>query len=208
MRAVLCTHNAHKVDELRDLLPMFNLNALGAAEELPPETGATFLDNARIKALAGAALHPGTWAIADDSGIAVDALGGAPGVKSARFAGERANDAENVALLLDRLANLGKPADRTARFVCVLVAIAPDGSELRAEGVVEGTIALTPTGTNGFGYDPVFIPAGECESFGVLPPRVKQQLSHRGHAARLLASQIGGSGNGGSASGIGVGAAQ
>lgn len=189
MRAMLCSHNAHKVQELQQLLPELDLRPLPANEDLPPEIGATFLDNARIKAEAGAALHPGRWVIADDSGLQVDALDGEPGVHSARFAGVGASDAENNALLLERMAGVAD-SFRTARFVCVLVALAPDGRELVAEGTVEGRIAHTPTGRNGFGYDPLFIPDGEHRSFGELPGGHKQQISHRAHAARALAAQL------------------
>ena len=189
MRAVLCTRNAHKVDELAVLLPTLDLAPLDAAVELPPESGDTFLDNARIKARAGHAANPDAWVLADDSGLAVDALGGAPGVHSARFAGDDANDDDNNRLLLERLD--GVPDDeRGAAFVCVLVAIAPDGEELHTEGRVDGTIAHAPAGATGFGYDPLFVPTGERQTFAELGPAVKHQVSHRARAAAGLASML------------------
>ncbi|MCW2973574.1 MAG: non-canonical purine pyrophosphatase, rdgB/HAM1 family [Thermoleophilia bacterium] len=190
-RAIICTGNAHKVEELGELLAGldFDFAALPAETELPPETADTFVGNARIKAEAGHAGFPDAWVIADDSGLIVDALDGAPGVWSARFAGEHATDTENVDLLLERLADT--PDDeRTARFACVLVTIAPDGSELVAEGFVEGTILRAPAGESGFGYDPVFVPIGHTESFAQLGSDVKAQLSHRAHAAQALRDQL------------------
>lgn len=182
--AVACTHNTHKADELRALLPQLAFSVLGREEALPPETGATFLDNARIKARGGAAHHPGSWIVADDSGLCVDALDGDPGVRSARYAGPAATDEANVALLLDHLRDRDA---RDARFVCVLVAIGPDGRELVAEGSVSGVIAHAPAGSEGFGYDPVFIPHGEVTTFAELGAVRKARLSHRAIAASQLA---------------------
>lgn len=184
--AIVCTGNVHKVEELAVLLPAFELSTLPGTIELPPETGTTFEANARIKAVAGASAHAralGAWSIADDSGLAVDALDGAPGVWSARFAGEDASDTQNTELLLERLAGEG---DRRAAFHCVLVAIAPDGREIVASGRVDGTIAEAPRGGGGFGYDPVFIPAGHDQSFAELPASVKASISHRANAAAQL----------------------
>lgn len=187
VQAVLCSHNEHKAGDLQVLLPGLELRPLRHDQELPAETGDTFLDNARIKARAGARLHPGWWAIADDSGLEVEALDGAPGVHSARFAGPGATDADNNRLLLKRLAPVTGPGRRGARFVCVLVALAPDGRELVAQGLVEGMIADAPRGSNGFGYDPLFIPHGERGTFGELGPDAKQRISHRARAAAGLA---------------------
>ena len=189
-RAVFCTGNLHKVEELQLLLPDFELEALAAGTELPPEIGETFLDNARIKAHAGHAMHPDRWVVADDSGLVVDALDGAPGVRSARFAGAAASATDNMHLLLERLVDVHEPARRTARFVCSLVMVSPDGEETIAEGVVEGHIAHEATGSGGFGYDPVFVPRGEALSFGELGADVKARLSHRAHAARQLQTRL------------------
>ncbi|MCW2961014.1 MAG: hypothetical protein JWM90_1401 [Thermoleophilia bacterium] len=189
-RAIVCTGNSHKVEELALLLDDFVLEPLAAGTKLPPEIGATFLDNARIKAYAGQELHPGSWVIADDSGLSVDALDGAPGVHSARFAGDDATDATNTDLLLQRLDGYAETQLRTARFICVLVAIAPDGTEYLGEGTVEGHIALERSGDAGFGYDPVFIPTGETQSFAELGAEVKARMSHRARAARALSERI------------------
>ena len=188
--ALLCTGNAHKVVELDALLPHLELRALPAGTQLPPETAVTFAGNARIKALAGRDVAPDLWVVADDSGLAVDALDGAPGVWSARFAGEDATDGDNVDLLLDRLRHITEPHQRSARFVCVLVAIAPDGTELVAEGTVEGHIAHGPAGDGGFGYDPVFVPRGHASSFAALSADIKAGISHRANAARALTHQL------------------
>lgn len=190
VRAIVCTGNAHKVQELDALLPELALEVLPAGTVLPPEVGETFLDNARIKAHAGHAMYPDRWVIADDSGLLVDSLDGRPGVHSARFAGEAASDDDNVRLLLRRLEPYADAALRSARFACVLVAIAPDGRELHAEGTVEGRIAHEPTGGHGFGYDPVFIPAGHDRSFAELGGDVKSRLSHRAEAARALRTAL------------------
>ena len=186
VRAVLCTGNAHKVYELAGLLANIELAALPDSIELPPETGATFEANARIKAAGGAGQYAaanGLWSIADDSGLTVAALDDEPGVYSARFAGDDATDDDNVQLLLERLVGV---TDRAAAFHCVLVAIAPDGSELVAHGRVDGIIAHVPSGTSGFGYDPVFVPTGHDQSFAELGAELKAALSHRAHAAAKL----------------------
>lgn len=187
--ALLCTGNAHKAEELGALLPMLDLVALPAGTVLPPETADSFVGNARIKGVAGREIAPDAWVLADDSGLAVDALDGAPGVWSARYAGEGASDSANVDLLLERLRDV-PDSERTARFVCVLVALAPDGRELVAEGTVEGHIAHAPSGTSGFGYDPVFVPTGHAASFAELGSDVKAGISHRANAAAELARLI------------------
>ncbi len=154
----------------------------------PVEDGTTFLANARIKARAGAAQSPGTWVVADDSGIAVDALAGAPGVASARYGGDGLDDTGRVRALLAAVADAD---DRTAHFVCVLVAIGPDGAEVVAEGVLAGMLATQPRGTGGFGYDPIMIPLGETRTCGELAPHEKDAISHRGAAARRLREALG-----------------
>lgn len=191
MHAILCTANPHKVVELGQLLPFLELQPMPEGSRMPPEIGATFLDNARIKAVAGAAIAPvDTWVIADDSGLCVDALDGAPGVRSARFAGEHADDAQNTGELLHRLRGVTDLVDRSARFTCVLVAISPEGVEHVATGHVEGSIAFGPRGAVGFGYDPIFIPFGETGTFAELGSDVKARMSHRGNAARQLADML------------------
>lgn len=188
-RAILCTSNPHKVEELAGLLPDFEFEALPPDTQLPPEIGSRFVDNARIKAHAGHALYPDSWVVADDSGIVVDALDGEPGVRSARFAGEDATDRENLELLLRRLERVRGDA-RSARFVCVLVMIAPDGTETVGTGVVEGRIAEAASGDGGFGYDPIFVPEGETATFGELGAHVKARMSHRARAARELQARL------------------
>lgn len=151
----------------------------------PPETGKTFEENARIKARSLRAVKPGQWVVADDSGLEVDGLGGLPGVHSARYAGEKASDAENVAKLLKML-QIRSPSRRDAQFRCVLVAYDPSGKEHVFEGVVRGQIANTVRGKAGFGYDPVFIPEGHDKTFSELGLAVKNQISHRAKSIRAL----------------------
>ncbi len=184
---LLASGNAHKAGELARLLGGARVEPVPGWEP-PVEDGVTFLDNARIKARAAHAQAPGRMVVADDSGIAVDALAGAPGVESARFGGDGLDDAGRCVLLLERLAGA---ADRSARFVCVLVAIAPDGTETIAEGVLEGSVAHAPAGGGGFGYDPVFVPEGLAVTIAELPPEGKDAISHRGRAVARLAAALG-----------------
>ncbi len=182
MQIILATRNAHKVEEMQQLLPGLELLSLPGDAPDPEETGATFLENARIKALS-AAQHTGLPALADDSGICIDALGGAPGVSSARWVSE-----ENwIPTVLARLE--GKvDAERSARYVCVLSLITPNGTVLaESEGTFEGRIAGEPRGTNGFGYDPIFlVPPSYTQTVGELSAEEKHARSHRGIAARAL----------------------
>ncbi len=188
MRLVLATRNAHKAREFATLLAPHEIVALPDDVELPPETGETFLDNAREKALA-AARATAMPAIADDSGIEAAALGGAPGVRSARFAGEDATDEENLAKLL-REAPDGSPL----AYVCALVLAQPgdDGAAARVvhavEGRCTGTLTADPRGNGGFGYDPAFEPDEEPggRTMAELDPAEKDAISHRGRAAREL----------------------
>jgi XTP/dITP diphosphohydrolase len=186
---LLATRNRGKLAELKALLDGNHL-ALALPDAMPEvdETGGTFVENALLKARAlGAAT--GAAALADDSGLEIAALGGAPGVRSARYAGDRAADADNVAKLLRDLAGA---ADRSARFRCALALVLPDGRELVAEGTWDGAIAEAPRGTNGFGYDPVFLVPGLGRTAAELPPELKQRLSHRAAAARLLIHKLSG----------------
>ena len=192
-RFVLATANPDKAREIEHVL-----RDAGAPVELVPrpesvpdgeETGVTLEDNARLKAVA-LCDATGDPAMADDTGLEVTALGGAPGVWSARFAGPDATYADNVALLLERLAGV-EPGRRGARFATVAVARWPDGREVAAFGEVEGIIAEAPRGTNGFGYDPVFVPdEGDGRTFAEMLPAEKHALSHRGRAFRTLADGL------------------
>ncbi len=189
---VLASANPDKAAEIRAILgPGFDL--ISRPPDVPDvdETGDTLEENARLKAVALVAAT-GLPAVADDTGLEVDALDGRPGVWSARYAGEDATYSDNVAKLLDEMG--GRP-DRTARFRTVALARWPDGRELLAEGVVEGTIAVRAAGDAGFGYDPVFAPSGGGgRTFAQMSPEEKHSLSHRGRAFRALAARLGGEG--------------
>ena len=184
---LVATHNAHKTGEFRAMLADFfdevsDLTTLPDMEE-PEENGSTFAENSAIKALAASNALPDAFVIADDSGLAVDALEGAPGIYSARYSGAEATDATNRDKLMEELAkpeHEGKA--RSARFRCVIT-VARGGEVLAVfDGAVEGRIADSMTGEGGFGYDPLFIPEGYEDSFGVLPEEVKNGMSHRGRA--------------------------
>ncbi|MHA3772714.1 RdgB/HAM1 family non-canonical purine NTP pyrophosphatase [Verrucomicrobiota bacterium sgz303538] len=184
-RLLIATKNAHKTAEIRAMLGSeWEVTDLTAHPEIPApeETGETFAENAAIKALAAAERFDGL-VLSDDSGLEVDALDGAPGVRSARYAGEDASDADNRARLLRELNSTGaRGKARTARFHCVMV-LAESGRVLGTfDGAVEGIIVNQEKGEGGFGYDPLFVPDGYCETFGQLPPEVKNQLSHRARA--------------------------
>ena len=184
---LVSTRNAHKVEEIRDILgPRFRISDLSALPGFPEveETGSTFQENAAIKALAASARFEG-WVIADDSGLEVDALNGAPGVRSARFSGESATDASNRTLLLEKLLSVRGQA-RSARFRCV-IAVARDGKVLaNFSGSVEGVIIPQEKGAGGFGYDSLFVPEGYCETFAQLGADIKNTLSHRARALSEL----------------------
>ena len=182
-RLRLASGNPHKLEELRGALPGWEIDLVGR-DDLPPETGATFEDNARIKARWGRGHVPAdVWAVGEDSGIEAVALGGGPGVRTARWAA-----GDPVGRMLGALAG---EVERRARYVCVLVAIAPDGSEVVAAGDLEGTIAEEAAGTEGFGFDPVFVPAGEARTVAVLGNEWKRSHSHRAKAAARLAALLG-----------------
>jgi len=192
-RVVLATLNPGKVRELASLLGDLPIELLSLAEipraSLPAETGATYVENALIKARAARRLT-GLAALADDSGLEVDALDGAPGLHSARFGGPGLDDAGRVALLLERLGSV--PAgSRTARFRCVIALVDEAGGERTVEGVVEGEIAAAPRGTGGFGYDPVFLYPPLARTFGELSDSEKERVSHRALAARAARALLG-----------------
>lgn len=184
---ILATRNAHKTVEIRAILAPagWMVSDLSAHPDWPEveEIGATFADNAALKALAASARLPGAVVLADDSGLEVDALGGAPGVFSARYAGPGADDAANRRKLLAELTRLGVSEPRTAaRFRCHIT-LARDGVRLGGfDGTVEGTLVPAERGTGGFGYDPLFVPEGFTETFGELPAGVKNRFSHRARA--------------------------
>ncbi|MGH9010371.1 MAG: RdgB/HAM1 family non-canonical purine NTP pyrophosphatase [Acidimicrobiia bacterium] len=193
MRLILASANPDKAAEMSAILvaavPGLDLAPRPADLADVDETGATLLDNARLKAAAIAAAT-GEAAVADDTGLAVDALGGAPGVYSARFAGEDATYADNVAKLLEELDGVASDR-RTARFETVALVCWPDGREVAATGAVEGVIATAARGDGGFGYDPIFVPReGDGRTFAELRPVEKHALSHRGRAFRALATEL------------------
>ena len=178
LTAALASRNAHKAQELERLLPGWTIEPLDT-DEYPPEEGATYYENARGKARFGLSVAPpGVWAIGEDSGIEVAALGGRPGIESARFGGD-----DPVGRLL---AELGDTTDRRARYVSELVVAAPDDREFRGTGILEGRIAESPAGSEGFGYDPIFIPADEQRTVAELGNEWKARNSHRARAARAL----------------------
>jgi XTP/dITP diphosphohydrolase len=186
---LLATRNAHKTEEIQRILgPQFKANDLAAHPEIPhiAETGRTFQENAILKVLAVSRKLPGL-VIADDSGLEVDALGGAPGIHSARYAGANATDKKKIDKLLAELARVGAGNDaRRARFRCAL-ALACKGEVLHVfGGIVEGKIADRSRGSHGFGYDPIFIPQGFEQTFGELGPEEKNHLSHRARALEKL----------------------
>ena len=189
-RLILATGNPHKVEELRGLLAETDFEVLPASVcgGMPDveESGDTFAANAALKARALRRAAPGdAWVMADDSGLEVDALGGAPGVYSARYAGAGADDAANVAKLLRALAEVPE-GRRKARFRCVLCVIPPGGAPRYYDGTVDGVIAPAAAGADGFGYDPVFVPEGHAATFAELGERVKAELSHRARAVRAF----------------------
>lgn len=191
---ILSTRNDHKVRELGEILPGVELRALPAEVELPPETGTTFEENALIKARA-AREATGEVVLADDSGLEVDALDGAPGVYSARYAGEGASDGQNLEKVLNDLAEASDDPDRggTARYVCV-IALVDDQGEHLFRGTCEGRLIQDPRGDRGFGYDPAFVPLAtgpeDRRTMAELTPDEKNAISHRGAAASLLAAYL------------------
>ena len=193
MQLIVATRNAHKTREIEQIFgsasAVRDLTAHPEISEIT-ESGTSFEENAKLKAIAVSRELPGLI-IADDSGLEVNALGGAPGIQSARYAGVNASNTERIAKLLRRLANVDPKGDqRRARFRCVL-AIARDGHVLAIfEGVVDGKIAERPRGSHGFGYDPIFIPDGFEETFAELPEQVKNNISHRAEAIRKMEAEL------------------
>jgi len=187
---VVATRNEHKLRELGEIVTGVELEPLPPDVELPPEDGASFVDNALIKARA-ARRATGTTAIADDSGIEARALGGAPGVRSARFAGPEATDEQNLSKLLREL---DRGDDRAVAYVCVIAHVDEDGEEALFEGRCEGTLAREPRGSGGFGYDPAFVPddtgPDDDRTMAELSAEEKHTISHRGRAARRLAEYL------------------
>ncbi|WP_051823479.1 RdgB/HAM1 family non-canonical purine NTP pyrophosphatase [Streptomyces sp. NRRL S-1448] len=189
-RLILATRNAGKIRELHAILDAAGLDVeLVGADAYPDvpdvkETGVTFAENALLKAhaLARATGHP---AVADDSGLCVDVLGGAPGIFSARWSGKHGDDQANLDLLLAQLADIADE-HRAAHFACAAALALPDGTERVVEGKLEGTLRHTPTGTGGFGYDPILQPLGETRTCAELTPDEKNAISHRGKAFRAL----------------------
>ncbi|BAJ76123.1 xanthosine triphosphate pyrophosphatase [Microbacterium testaceum StLB037] len=189
-RVVLATHNAHKVEEFQAIVAAVrpDLEVVGYDGPEPVEDGVTFAANALIKARAAAA-HTGLPALADDSGIAVDVLGGSPGVFSAYWAGHKKDSTANLELLLDQLSDVADP-HRTAQFVSVIALVTPDGREDTVEGRWPGRLATAPGGTGGFGYDPIFVPEGQTpgeeRTVGQWSAEEKNAESHRARAFRHL----------------------
>ena len=181
--ARLCSHNANKLRELSAALPGWEIELL-RTDEYPPETGDTYCENARAKADFGRTLEPDLWLIGEDSGIEVDGLDGHPGVHSARFGGD-----DPVGRLLAELRGV-EGGGRRARYVCELVALSPEGEEYRGTGVLEGHVAHEPHGSEGFGYDPIFVPEGEQRTVAELGNDWKRTNSHRARAAAALAAAL------------------
>lgn len=193
MEIVIGTKNKGKVREFVELLADFPIviKSLDVFPEIiePEETGSTFAENAILKARAYAR-HTGCWSLADDSGLEVEALGGAPGIFSARYAGADATDGERITKLLRELDATGDE-NRLAQFVCAM-AVSDEKGEIKffAEGICPGTIIHTSRGTNGFGYDPVFMPEGFSETFGELSNEIKGRISHRAHATNKIIAYL------------------
>jgi XTP/dITP diphosphohydrolase len=189
-KLALATRNDHKIREILEICRDWPVEWVTANDAGPgtwsevEETGETYLDNALLKARAVAEAL-GIPAVADDSGIEVDAVSGGPGPRSARFAGPNATDAENLRRLIERVRDVSADG-RTARYRAVAACAWPDGRSVSAEGVCEGSLVLEPRGSGGFGYDPIFVPQGESRTMAELSPEKKHAISHRGRAFRAL----------------------
>ncbi len=192
-RLLFASRNAHKTREIQQILgPEFEVRDLSAYPKISEtvESGESFEENAKLKAIAVSKKMPGL-VIADDSGLEVEVLGGAPGIYSARYAGAKATDKENIDRLLEELTRIGVKRDqRRARFRCVL-ALGRNGQMLGTfQGIVEGSIVDQPRGLHGFGYDPIFVPKGFGHTFAELLAEVKNKISHRAKAIRALAAKL------------------
>ena len=192
-RLLFASRNAHKTREIQQILgPEFEVRDLSAYPKISEtvESGESFEENAKLKAIAVSKKMPGL-VIADDSGLEVEVLGGAPGIYSARYAGAKATDKENIDRLLGQLGRIGAKRDqRRARFRCVL-ALARNGQMLGTfEGITDGIIVDQPRGSRGFGYDPIFVPKGFGHTFAELPAELKNRISHRAQAIRVLAAKL------------------
>lgn len=194
MKLWIATHNKGKADEFKRLLADLPVE-LHMASEIssftpPPETGKTFLENAQIKARSLKSVVDDTdWVVSDDSGLCIEGLGGLPGVHSARYAGNHASQMENNAKVL-KMVHLRTPTNRAAHFECTLVLIGPDRKEHVFTGLCKGSIAKKESGTNGFGYDPVFIVEGQTITFAEMSYMDKNAVSHRNQAAKLLKEHL------------------
>jgi XTP/dITP diphosphohydrolase len=190
----LATTNKGKIDEVKSLMAAHAVTIKSISDmgtyAIPKETGSSFEENARIKAQSLRALKENSWVLGEDSGLECDGLGGLPGLYSARYAGERASDAENVAKLLKMLKI--RTQNRRARFRCALVAYAPDGQEHLFEGTLEGEVTQQPRGKYGFGYDPIFVAEGQTQTLAELGPGFKNKVSHRAQAIRQFAKLLSG----------------
>jgi XTP/dITP diphosphohydrolase len=181
VKALLASKNPGKLRELRHALVGWEIEPL-SADDYPPETGATYYENAQAKAEFARTLVSDAWVLGEDSGLEVEGLGGGPGIRSARFGGS-----EPVARLLAKLEGV-EGSKRQARYVCELVGLSPDGEERRGTGVLEGTIAAEPRGSEGFGFDPIFVPRGEERTVAELGDAWKAENSHRARAAKAFAA--------------------
>ena len=189
---IIATRNPDKVREIERLLAGLEVRVRSLSDhpEIPeiPETAGTFAENARAKA-AVVARATGAWALADDSGLEIDALGGGPGTQSRRFAGEQATDADRIAKVLGMLEDVADQA-RTARFQCAVAIAEPSGELHQVSGTCEGRIAREPRGSGGFGYDPIFVPVGESRTMAELTLDEKNAISHRGKALRAAVEML------------------
>lgn len=191
MEIWVATGNAGKVKEFKELLPghdIFSIQDMKSYSS-PPETGKTFEDNAKIKAKSFKSVKPGVWVIGEDSGLEVDGLGGMPGIFSARYAGDNARDVENTSKVLKML-NIRSPGNRKAQFRCVMIAYDPQGVEHKFEGILKGEIAKDMKGTNGFGYDSIFIPEGHTKTFAEMTIQEKNKISHRFQAVSQFLQKL------------------
>lgn len=186
MKFVIATHNQKKLKELERILMPLHISVTAPDLAEVEETGTTFAENAFLKA-DSACRETGLPAVADDSGLMVDALNGAPGVYSARYAGENATDLDRIHKLLDALKDVPQEK-RTAKFVSAICCVFPDGTQITAQGECAGTIAFAPEGEGGFGYDPIFLVNGR--SFALLTAEEKDEISHRGRALRAFAAKL------------------